>query len=84
MKKMFKIYVSEMGKYADPASCSLVAVFTEQKSAEQFISDNFGKGRFARKDIVVREAPFADDPASGKLAAVISAIGESLPLDETD
>ncbi len=82
MDKLIKIYTSEMGKYRDPAAYRLAAIFMDEDMAARFIKDNHGKGPFAHRDMIVKEAPFTDDPSEGKTVEVIAVTGECLPLDE--
>lgn len=80
-----RIFVAEMGDFRDSAKYRFVADFADQKTAAKYVSYMRGKKHYAKQDIIVKEVPVgAIDNADGAVVAVISVLGESLPVDEID
>jgi len=80
-----RIFVADMGDFEDSAKYSFVADFAEEKIAAKYVHYMRGKKRYAKQDIIVKEVPIGSiDNADGTVVAVISVLGESLPVEEYD
>ena len=78
-----RIFVADMGDYKDSSKYKFVADFADQKIAAKYVEYMRGKKRYEKQDIIVKEVPTGTiDSAEGNVVAVISVMGESLPVEE--
>ncbi len=72
-----------MGDFKDSSKYKFVADFADQKIAAKYVKYMRGKKRYEKQDIIVKEVPTGTiDSAEGNVVAVISVMGESLPVEE--
>lgn len=80
---VYRIFVAEMGGFRDSANYEFVADFANQKAASNYVTYMYGKSRYARKDIIIKKVSVPEvSAADGIVDGVLSAVGESLPVDE--
>lgn len=78
-----RIFVADMGDFKDSSKYKFVADFADQKIAAKYVKYMRGKKRYEKQDIIVKEVPTGTiDSAEGNVVAVISVMGESLPVEE--
>ena len=82
MKTHIRIYLADMGKFQNSADYEFIAEFADVDVANNYILYLRKKRRYARKDIIVKEYSCAENAAEGKVAAVITVLGENLPVEE--
>ena len=82
MKTHIRLYICDMGKFQDSSAYEFIAEFADVDVANNYILYMRKKRRYAKKDIIVKEYSCTENTAEGKVAAVITVLGENLPVEE--
>ena len=85
----FRVYVAKMGSFLKSANYEFIAEFENQKLASNYVDFMRGKKRYGDKDIVVQEVSVRQTDQGelvtmGRVACVLTVLGESLPIEEYD
>ena len=85
--KRHRIYVSPMGGFCDSANYEFIAEFENEKLASNYVRFLRDKKRYSDKDIIVQEVfvkktQYREESSRGKVIAVVSVLGEGLPVEE--
>lgn len=78
----YQILVADMGKFRDSSSYEFVAEFADHKLTQYHVHYLRRKKRFAKKDIIIKEVSDTNVDKPGKIAGVITVLGEALPIEE--
>ena len=83
----YRIYISPMGNYRNSEQYTFIAEFEQEELARNYVVYMRGKKRYSNKDIIVlevnvRENDGSETTTNGKVAGVITVLGESLPVEE--
>ena len=78
----YQIFVADMGKFKDSSNYEFVAEFADQKLAQYYVHYLRKKKRFAKKDIIIKEVTDTNIDKPGRIAGVITVLGEALPIEE--
>ena len=81
-KMHYQVFISDMGKYEDSSKYIFMAEFAEKDLVTDYIRNVHMKGRFFKKDIIVKEVTDTSYDKPGKIGGVITVLGEGIPLEE--
>lgn len=82
---IYRIFVSDMGKFDNHKHYEFVADFADRKVAKHYVTYMRGKKRYAKKDIIVKLVSLGEiDASAGTVDGVVTVLGENLPVDEYD
>lgn len=80
---LYRVYITDVGKFREPEEYEFVAEFAEEKLAGYYMRYMRGKAKYRRKDIIIKEVPDTDkDPREGKAQIACAVSGEYLRPEE--
>ena len=79
----YRIFVSDKGQFRNAENYEYVAEFAHRDFVEKTVRWMGKQKRYSEKDIIVKEVEHSGiAPKDGKVTGVITALGESFPIEE--
>ena len=79
----YRIFTSASGDFRDSSKYTFVAEFADKGITMNYVKYMTGKRAYQGRDIIIKTVDAGEfDPKEGKVDGVLSAIGESLPVEE--